>query len=588
MSPEVCVLSWLVFLGVAVWRHVRVTEQPPIFDSLTYYWKAYSFWQAIHLGNIVDPLNLQPTFRPPGTIAMSYPFGFDPDPRGFYFRSVFLPAVLLTFAVLVAASRRRQELTERWYVALTAIFFSTPSLLYWFAIIPGASTTSYWGLVDGFLAGIAALAAAAAWKSVKQNSCTWTLAVALLSSFCIVIKPSGTFLAALIGVLWVFLTFVRIITTKVATRARTFKSWMRVILGALTIAIMDVTVLAASVNSQYLSEPNIAYGQKMIVVARAELKVPLLSLWRLGLEGLGAPLMLWMSLAIVIVISGCFAARRQRYELDESVLYCAAALAAVFAALFGGWFWLFFSGGQAVIRYAVPFFMVAMVLMVPPVVGFRMAARSLTIASIFIMLGGSVNLAMLLARSSPGLVWQRWSGVSISPGLPFPPMTEFKRFVEQPRAKRTFVYSLDIDEADEILDSLSGTRWIFHPELAPISIRRPVKWDGPTTYHIDELLSSDYLLFRPVAQPSWQEVRAAGTFVPSFERECLIFRTWASSLTSADGVDVVVDFPSAKILAIRDRAQFRRSLMRVLPGHRWRPVFTEANRGILSEASAGL
>src|SRR5205823_5030849 len=128
----------------------------------SYYQKAYNLWTAIHGGHWFNPLNLEPTVRPPGTVLISYPLGFERDPRGFYFRSIFMPAALMILAALVAAHRRSRTMSHAWRGALIAVLFSTPSLFYQFAITPN-TFASYWGMVDGFLSGFAALAAACAW-----------------------------------------------------------------------------------------------------------------------------------------------------------------------------------------------------------------------------------------------------------------------------------------------------------------------------------------------------------------------------------------------------------------------------------------
>jgi hypothetical protein len=582
--PEISIASWVIFLGITIWAHVRITQQPPMWDAFTYYWKAYSFWHAVRQGHIFNPLNLKPTIRPPGSVVMAYPFGFDPDPRGFYFRSVFFPATLLILSVLVAASRRGHQTKEHWYLALTAIFFSTPPLLYWFAIIPNAPSPSVWGMVDGFLSGMAALAAAAAWRSVVQKSLTWTAIAAFLSSFCILIKPSGTLVAALIGAIWVFLMLIQYRATIDSNAAERATSRIRLVAGTLIIGAMDVAVLAIAITSNYLSEGNVAFGRASLAVLKVELKVPVSSLWGISRQGLGAPLILWMLLAITTVTIGYLSTRKRRDELGKAALYVGAAIAAIFAGLLGGWFWLIGSGGAQVIRYGMPFFMAAMVLMVPAVVHFRAAAPSLlTVATVVVMFIASANLALLLIHPNPGLAWQRWSGVSLSPGLPFSPMAQFQKFVDTPRTKWSYVYSFDVDEADGILESLSEQRFVFHPELASFYVRRPLDWQRPTTYRIDELLSSDYLLFRPVPKPAGDEIAFANIAADSFERERSLFVAWASGLTHLDGVDIIIDFPSARIVAVRDRNLLRKSLARMLLSHHWRMVFTDANRRALSE-----
>src|SRR5947208_2801310 len=91
----VLVLGWLALIGVAEWFYAAVETEPPLWDTASYAAKAAGFWSALGRGEIVNPLNIPPTVRPPGTILMSYPFGFSHAFNAYYFRSVFLPIVLL-------------------------------------------------------------------------------------------------------------------------------------------------------------------------------------------------------------------------------------------------------------------------------------------------------------------------------------------------------------------------------------------------------------------------------------------------------------------------------------------------------------
>src|SRR6516162_2380979 len=66
----------LAILSIGVWKHVRRSEQPPLYDAISYMAKAKAFWDMVVSGHWENPLNLQPVLRPPATILMSYPFGF--------------------------------------------------------------------------------------------------------------------------------------------------------------------------------------------------------------------------------------------------------------------------------------------------------------------------------------------------------------------------------------------------------------------------------------------------------------------------------------------------------------------------------
>src|SRR5436305_4338250 len=105
LPPAVAVL-WLLLLALEMWPMVQQSVQPPVYDTLTYFQKAKNFWAAVSMLKLTNPLNLEPVFRPPGTILMSYPVGFTNDFHGFYFRSIFIPILLLVAAVYCAGSAR--------------------------------------------------------------------------------------------------------------------------------------------------------------------------------------------------------------------------------------------------------------------------------------------------------------------------------------------------------------------------------------------------------------------------------------------------------------------------------------------------
>lgn len=161
---------WLSFIACFVWQHVKSSEQPPIYDAASYFWKAKNFWANMKQPRIANPLNTEPSVRPPGTVLMSYPFGFNPDFHGFYFRSVFIPILCLVFAVYIAGWSSKMTVTRHWSIAIISIFLSTLPLFYHFEFIGrGGKSPVYWGMVDSFFAGVAAVSVAAFLKSITEK-----------------------------------------------------------------------------------------------------------------------------------------------------------------------------------------------------------------------------------------------------------------------------------------------------------------------------------------------------------------------------------------------------------------------------------
>jgi hypothetical protein len=579
--PEALLALWAIFLAAAVWSHIPLSPQPPIYDTFSYYWKAYEFWSAVHSGHWFNPLNLAPTLRPPGTVLMSYPFGFEQDPRGFYFRSIFVPAALMILAAYTVARRRSATASCRWLMVLIAVLFSTPSLFYYFAIAPRNPFVSYWGQVDGFLSGVAALAAAAAWRCVRERSIAWACIAAAASSLCMLIKPSGTMVAALIGVLWAALALARILIEAGASPQQRRADLKRYLICGAIIAGVDALILAASLSSAYLSDANLAFGAASLKVLKTEWPSTLsaAALWSHMRAGPGFAFMLVTVLAILVPASALLSTNRVATLAANARFSIAAALAAFVALGFGLWFWLFGAGTESQVRYGMPFFAISMVWMVPAVTEYwRAAPRPLTACATVVMLAIPLNLALLLAQGDPPAAWQRMSGISLDLGVPFAPTSDFQRFVEEPRTAPVTIYSFDTDAADQTMTSVALQQGIFHPELPPIQISRPLDWHRPTTYRGEEIVSSDFLLFQPVLSPAATSV---GSSPRSFQDDQVIFRSWASQLGREEGVEVVIDSPSAKLLRVVDKNSLRRSLLQMIAAHRWRTIFIEANRSLL-------
>src|SRR3954453_11335874 len=97
------VIGWLCVVGLAEWFYAIAETEPPEWDVLNYAAKGLYFWDAIGHGKLLGLFDVEPTNRPPGTVLMSYPFGFSKAYGPFYFRSVFFPLCLVVCGVYIVA-----------------------------------------------------------------------------------------------------------------------------------------------------------------------------------------------------------------------------------------------------------------------------------------------------------------------------------------------------------------------------------------------------------------------------------------------------------------------------------------------------
>jgi hypothetical protein len=565
--PELCGIAWLVLLAVAIWTHSHASKQVPIYDASSYYEKANVFWTAVGGGKWFNPLNLQQPFRPPGTVLMTYPFGFSTDPRGFYFRSVYFPAVLLFSAVMIVDYNVKDDSRARWWTVLTAAFFTTMTFSYHFDY---GSRGGYWGLVDGFLAGLASVAAASAWRGTRlaANIPGWAILTSLISVLSIIVKPSGALVAAVAGLAWVVFSLATLMDNRQSNERLALL--LKLIFGAVFIGASDLAIMVASVSSSYLSKQNMAYGQNAIALMR-QIKLPPGALWGSINDGLGVGFLLWAFLVVAMCVTATISSGR----FVISLRHLAGILVAFAVLLFGIWFWFVGSGSATQIRYALPFFMMTLIWLMP--VGQQVkeiVPALLKMATPLLMIVVGINLALVLLLPQPSLAWQKFSGVGVTSDFPPTILDAFKRLATSPSDRSRSIYLVSFDINDAIFDSLID----YARDLGPTNIglwtvRRPVDWQRSATIRLNEVEASNALMVNPTECPA-AHTSPAGTDLGA---EQGVFTCWADTLTIADGATVFFAAPTVKILLIADPAEFRASLDKMVAAHVWDSAFVLAN-----------
>jgi hypothetical protein len=569
--------AWVAFVGAAVYLHAQRSSQPPIYDAATYVQKAHNFWKAVAGGKAFDAFAIEPSFRPPGTIAMSYPLGFDPDVRGMYFRSVFFPILFLSVAVVVAVYRRDLPDATKAHIAVLAAFFATLPAFYWFEVSHDFAAPSHWGLVDNFFAGVAALATAAMLRAYQRSSTGWLVACALLASFSLFVKPAGFLVMGAVGAIWLALSLIRIraVGADVQSRRDARQLLAR---GAAVFGVAYIAGALAAVSSAYMSYKNLAFGNAAIVIMRNEQPLS----WPIVVDmthmTIGFPFVVWLVLATVLV--GWYARHQPaRDNAWPRATALALGCASLLMFLFGVWFWLFGSGGVLHARYAIPFVAMAAILATPAVLGAlqRMPRRGAAALSVAMLLP-VLNITLLLAQPAPSIAWQKWSGVNLSSGHDDPGVTQARVFIDAvARDKRdTILYAMPMGTSDAIFQAAVGHALLATPGLPKVSIVVPGDNQRPTTYRIAELVGADYWLFEPITGGQADRILSTQK-IDDINQERILFQAWASRLTANDGVEVVSDSSKLRLLRIKDAQRLESALDVLLADHEWRSVFTQAN-----------
>ena len=566
LAPPFVVTLWVGVLCLGVAIAALGAAEPPVWDSLSYFVKAKTFWQNIAAGVWVNPFDVNMTVRPPGTILMSYPFGFSDDFRWFYFRSVAIPLVLLVIAVYVAADTRTSPPTVRWMQAGLAMALAGQPMLYQFQITDDMASVNTWGRVDNFMAGVAALAMACLCRSIARLSWGWAAFGAFLAALSFTIKPAGAVVMALAGVAWLVLLCVRC-----DWNLRRFLDDVAMCSFALrslaAAVIIYVATLAAAANSEYFSPENIAFGSQAMKMMAGELPG-----W-IGFESLALLFRLSVGVVIpIVIVVGLGAAARQR----ESLGYGLAA----FLCIVGGiWFWIY-TNGSTEIRYFVPFLAMALVALVPH--GLARAGRMQPLR-VYIGTGvlalPTVFITVLLFLPHAPKSWQSLAGVNLNVAAYAPERQQFQLLLDSIKKSNTSpvrVYLFDASSNFRNIVAVADYANVTDPTLPQILMTVPMDWTGPRMHRFENMATADYIAFEPIkdlVEVAWTiETGKVGDF---YAQNRLMLSRF-TMMTEADGVAVVSE-TSIRLLKVIDRSRFEATLNRMLTDYKWPAEFLASN-----------
>jgi len=564
--------AWVAYLGIAIWQHALASAQTPWGDGLSYLQKALSFWHAVERGHVFNPLNLDPTIRPPGTVLMSYPFGLTPDFRGYHFRSIFLPLFFVVIAVYVAAGARALRQVG-WRVAAIAVLFSSLPLFYWLDWNEERWLNNGWGMVDNFQAGVAALAAASLVRTLASRSLAWILLASLLASLTFLVKQSGLMLMGSLGLVWLI---VLAIAWRAALAADRAALWRYALKGALIFGMVYAAVVASCLLSGYLSGSNFAYAMKALGFYGAVADPPSLRLFH---SASGEAAVLWL-----VAIAALLIHRRLHVAASgkgPSAVMQGLVLGSVVLWVLGLWYWIVVQAGGTQIRYFYPFMLAGAIFAVPAALDVWSSAGRVTRAFLaLVCVVPAVNIgALLAAGDSPSAGWQAQTGVSVSVGQDRDVVKEAYAFLDAVRKtkKDVRVYFFPNGAIPHTFMFVGAYEKLINPQLPSFSPVNPMDWSRGFAVRVDELLDSDYVLARKTLNGVATGRFEAASY-PTFHDETNAFDGWFATLDRPSGVEVVVDGPLLRLLRIVDRQVLGQAVAVFVAAHTWRPEFYAANK----------
>ena len=576
--PHLLVAAWLTFVGWAIWQHVQASGQPLIYDAITYWLKARNLWAEIAQGHFVNPLNIEPTVRPPGTVLMSYPFGFIESPKGFLFRSVFLGIVFLAAAVFVVAGTLRRSAAFRWDVACVALFLCALPMFYHFELSSASSSPGYWGLTDTFLAGVAALACSAAILGAARVSWGWTAVAALLASLCFLTKPAGALIVVTVMCTWFVIVLARLWAARSgggipAARFADTRHW-RIRLrcpvrpGAPRRVPLELFLGgergiresgAQGANRQFGSSITPSLLHSMIHTSFGYASVIAL-------------------VAAVLAGLGRLRSRKGALAGEDRALAVGGLLAAIVGLGVGFWFWWIKTGGSQV-RYFYPFALMAVMSILPltflALEAASQRARNVVRALLLLL---PLNGAILLAQSDPPAVWQRISGINLAANPAGPDVVLGRAVLDAVRreGRGTTLYAASSGDTG-VIESLCEFEERAHPNLPNIRVKRPIDWQRQTTFRPAEIGEAGFILSPFVRDPHERERRLAIASVDSYSAQQHLFEAWFSGIGAKEGVQVFGETDRLRLLRVVDHGRLEAALEVLKRSRRWHPEFLAAN-----------
>ena len=574
--PLLILVLCLAVLGIGIYKKTTRAIAPPIYDPMAYYTKGAMVWREWSNGRLVNPFNIGPTSRPPGTMLLTSPLGFSPDFRAFFFRSIYVPVIVFVFGFWVLAESQVRRPDQRWASLVGALMLSSLPMFYQFERNSAFRSPYDWGYMDCFLGAVAVLATALLIVSVRRCSVGLGAAGIAAAAFTLLVKPAGLVLFPVFCLLWL----TELLATYWPIRAgwcesrglRRYSIWT----GSLMVVILGATT-AECLRSEYLSKTNLTigfYGQKIFIDMFKNV-----SLWNLVVpqvqSSLGWHWFCTSIIAALFLLRGIVVRVSRRSMRREDFRFLA-----MLAMLCLGVVWWVKFAGPAMIRYLYPFLMMFLVVLVPGMLTAadlmlpRWARRALAALCVAPM---AVVIALLF-MDAPPLQWQSLVGVNLSTGQFRQEVKMGDLLVDQARheGRNIKIYVIPTDERPGVVESEGIYRSLFHPEAPTLRIQRPNDWIHVTMVRRSEFVQADFLLFYPIRDANRLQALLAQRDISGPAAESAVFSAWLTQASEEQGIRTVLE-SDLRLIRVIDHGKLDEAFGRLVAEHTWRDLFYAEN-----------
>lgn len=495
-------------------------------------------------------------------MLVSYPLGYVSDPRGFFFRSLFLPLLVWMAAILLILWPHGKPGTpgDRWRPYTGALLFGPLPAFFQFE---SPAFREGWGQMDLFLGSLAALAIAALDRGVRLRARGWVAAGICMASSSLLVKPAGG---------WVIVGATMYLLLAEAARygqdnreGRGYNPYP-LASGLITLWLVGGGIAILCLQTPYLDP---------LYRAPAEAALPgLPSRWE-GLWTLTGPA--WLVLA-----AGRWRMRRSQTAVRRDGLRFRIWFSVI--ALAGGMAYAAMGAGRTANASAwMPFVFMASV----PLVGTLFPGFHESLASrggkwvLLTCLAVTGNTLLLLSIRNPPITWQRLSGVSLLVSDTDPAGVGLGRRLDDSLRKSGRMASVHVlgDSREERHFKAYGEYRIFQDSGTGGYTHTSVVNSGEPTHRLSEMVFQHrYILFRRVpGSPSVDPHDSGRAMGPLAEAQ--ILEDFLSRLDVGHGMKIVDSSGDLRLFWVASPQRFSAAFDSLLGGQRWSKVFRRENLG---------
>jgi hypothetical protein len=408
--PMLVLSVWVSCIGWLIWVKAHQSMYTPLVDAASYILKAQKTWENASQGFPKNPLNVEMAMRPPGTVLISFPFGYDGDYKAFHFRTVFIPFLIWTLALLMICwpIGISASISDKWLAVWISILFGAHPFLFQFE--PSSDSKNIWGMMDQALGATAGFAMAAVARSRQTRSILLLTLGILIACFAVLLKPAGSMVLLCTAGLF-FLGE----ALDIRNRMREAKSfdWAYPTMGLLLFAILGGGVSLLCLKSEYLSWNNINYNrgaQRYLFILERDFDK-----WELT-----GRLYAYIGIQGVILLAWAAMLPMRKWIRDKGMAEGLDILVSIMILIFGYWMLVNYMGLSQT-RYYSPFAFMSSSLAIGAVMrGLRnesfshKAVKRLKVLTFAIGTAVMLSIMACLAVNAPNHTLQRVLGISVA------------------------------------------------------------------------------------------------------------------------------------------------------------------------------